>query len=107
MSYSFTIRADNKDDAKAKVTGELARVAGAQAMHIRDVQQAQAATDLFIDLLADDDSKLVYVSVNGSLGWQFPCDPGGEAEHPLTTASVGVTVSLLQRDTRTEGVSHA
>lgn len=67
MSYSFNVRGANKAEAKTKVAAKLTEAAAAQSCHARDQQQAQAVADAFIDLLADDDSKDVVVSMNGSL----------------------------------------
>lgn len=91
MSYSFIVRADNKESAKACVTAELAKVVATQSVHAADRDQAEAAAFAFIDLLADDDTKSVQVNVHGSLGWF------GGADSSLTNASVGVSVSLTDK----------
>ena len=68
MSYSFSIRAANKTEAKAKVSDELRKVVQAQAIHEADVQQAQAAAHAFIHVVDDLEDKDVTVNVHGSIG---------------------------------------
>lgn len=93
MSYSFSFRAATKAEAKSKVAEELAKVVQAQPIHAVDQAQAQAAADAFIDILPEDASKDVQVSVNGSVGW---C--GTEAEPSITYAGLGVTAGLREKE---------
>lgn len=69
MSYSFSVNADTKADAKVKVAEELAKVVLAQPAHKKDQAQAQAAADAFIDtlLVPLEEGAGVNVAVNGSL----------------------------------------
>lgn len=69
MSYSFSVKGETKDEAKAKVALELAKVVLAQPVHSKDQAQAQAAADAFIDVLLVpiEEGTEVSVSVNGSL----------------------------------------
>jgi hypothetical protein len=92
MSYSFTIRAASKTEAKTKVAGELASVVQRQPEHARDMPEAQATCNAFIDLLADDDVKIVQVSVNGSIGWTGVADAA-----LLQNACVSVSAFLTMR----------
>lgn len=71
MSYSLSVRAASKQDAKVGVAAEMAKVAGGQKCHARDMVAACNAANAFIDQLADDDSKDVTVIMNGSLSGQW------------------------------------
>lgn len=91
MSYSFTVRAATKEEAKAKVAADLDKVVAAEPDHANDRAQAQATADAMIDLLTDDESRDVVVSVNGWLTWSQPGAYSG--------ASVGASASLCAKDT--------
>lgn len=68
MSYSFSTQAPTKAEVKAKVRAEMAKVVEQQPIHTNDRQQAIAATEAFIDLLAEPAATHdVVVSVNGSI----------------------------------------
>lgn len=98
MSYSFSVRAATKAEAKSKVAEELAKVVQAQPIHAADQAQAQAAADAFIDLISDDETKDLQVSVYGSVAWNPT-----EAEPNLTSAGIGVNACLCAKETTTEG----
>ena len=92
MSYSFTVRAATKGEAKTMVAAELANVVQRQPEHARDLPEAQATCNGFIDLLADDPVKVVQVSVNGSIGWTGVADAA-----LLQNACVSVSAFLTMR----------
>lgn len=70
MSYSFTVKAASKDEAKAKVAEEFDRIAAGQPSHKVDRDSAVAVAGAFIDLLADPkENDEVQVMMNGSLSW--------------------------------------
>lgn len=90
MSYSLSIRAASKALAKQAVVDRFdADVVAHQLIHKRDRDQAVAAAGAFIDLLEDDDTKDVTVSMHGSLSWA-----DGER---ITGASISVGASLVVR----------
>lgn len=93
MSYSFSVRAANKVEAKQKVADEMAKVVASQPCHAHDQAQAVAAVEAFIDCLPDDDSKDVMASVSGSLGWlgSYP------DSHVFTNAGVSAYAALVTR----------
>ena len=72
MSYSFTIRAATKTQAKTDVALKFDEMALQQACHARDRAQALGAAFDSIDLLDDDESKDIVVNMSGSLTglWQ-------------------------------------
>ena len=65
MSYSFTITAPNKTDAKAATAAKFDEIVAAQPAHAHDRTQALAAADAFIDMLAEDSTQNVRVAMNG------------------------------------------
>jgi hypothetical protein len=70
MSYSFSVTADTKVEAKEKIAAELERVASDQPVHATDRAAAQAAAESFVDLLSEPaEGQTIVVNVNGSLGW--------------------------------------
>lgn len=95
MSYSFTVRAATKALAKEMVVAELAKVVASQSPHECDKEQAEAAASAFIDVLDDDMTKDVTVSVHGSVGWvgTWGTDPVS-----ITNASVGVSAGLVTKE---------
>lgn len=90
MSYSFTVVTDTKGQARDKVAVELAKVVVAQPMHDKDLMQAQSAADKFIDLLAEDNTKGVRMSMSGSLSW---ADDG-----KITGTSISINASLVVKE---------
>lgn len=91
MSYSFTVRAATKVEAKEKVAAELAKVVETQPIHARDQQQAEAAASAFVDLLPEDDTQDVTVSVHGSIGWY------GSLDDKTISAGVGINVGFAAK----------
>lgn len=94
MSYSFTVRAPNKADAKTAVAAKLAEVAAQQMCHERDKAQAQAAADAFVDVLTDDADKDIVVNMSGYLTGQWQ----GSDVTRIEGASVNVNAGLATRD---------
>lgn len=87
MSYSFSIRAKNKDEAGQKVADEMATVVANQPVHATDQQAVQNAAEAFINMLAEPgENELIAVSIYGSLGWR--------SENEFTSSSIGVTAGL-------------
>lgn len=94
MSYSFTVKVDQKAKIDQAVRDELVKVVAQQPIHEKDAEQAQAAVKSMVDLLADDDSQDVLVSVSGYLSWIQQ-----DGVRPIQSASVTVTASLHRRRT--------
>ncbi len=97
MSYSFSVRASNKAEAKERVDAELAKVVESQAIHARDRAQAQHVAEAFIDLLVDDPERDIDVNVHGSVSWRDTLVAGQEGEAVLIAAGVAVSAMLLAR----------
>lgn len=96
MSYSFSVRATDQQDAKEKIGAELAKVVEAQPIHQADRRAAQSAAESFVNLLRVDDEREIVVSVTGSC-W-------GEAAG-LNGCSVSVSASLTLPDTQQESAT--
>lgn len=92
MSYSFSVKAATKAEAKVAVAAEMDKVVQSQPTHAQDRDQAVTAASAFIDLVGDDDTKDVSVSVSGWLSWLT-------VDGVVTTqgASVSVSANLVNR----------
>ena len=88
MSYSFNVRAATKDEVRKNVGAEMDKVVASQPVHAADAKLAHDTVSSFIDLLRDDDTQDISVSVHGSCG-------GVEAG--LNSVSIGVTAALDPR----------
>lgn len=93
MSYSFSIKAPTKIEAKAAVEAAYDAMMASQPIHARDRSAALAAAGSMIDLLVDDPSKHIAVSVNGYVSWRDIL--AGDSSNPLIAASVGTSASLV------------
>lgn len=96
MSYSFSIDATTKAEAKDKVAAELDKVVQQQPIHVVDRKQARDAVEAFVSLLPDDDTKDLHVSVSGSVAWAGPQD-----EPVVTGANISIGVTLRTRSNTT------
>lgn len=94
MSYSVSVTAANKAAAKSAVAAKFDEVVAAQPIHARDREAAIANANAAIDLLTDDDTMHVAVSLNGYVGWRDPLTAAGD--NPLTAASVSASASLVK-----------
>ena len=92
MSYSFSVRADSKSDASAKVGAYLARVVEGQPSHAADINAAQNVADSLLAVLVDPaEGEEVYVSMSGSLSWR--------EEGQFCGANVSVSTSVAKKET--------
>lgn len=91
MSYSLTVTAPRKSAAKVAVAAELVKAAKGQTCHERDLLQAQAAANAFIVLLPDDETRLVRVTMSGSLSGQW----SGTDIVEISAANVSITAALV------------
>lgn len=94
MSYSFNIKAISKEVAKLAVLSKFEEVVvRQQPVHARDRAAVLSNVNAVVDLLADDNSKDVSVSVNGYVSWS---DASGE-EPAFSTVSISASASLVSR----------
>lgn len=92
MSYSFSVRGPTKAEVIEKAKAKLDEVVASQPAHVADRAQALAAVEAFLEIVPAAEGKEFSVSVNGSVGWTGEI---GSAEHVITGAGVGVSVSLV------------
>lgn len=95
MSYSFTVRAPSKAAAKDAVSAKFDEVIAIQPIHARDKAAALANAGTVIDLLADDDTRDVSVSVAGYVGWLDVLREDGS--NALHSANVSASASNIDR----------
>lgn len=95
MSYSFNVRAANKEGAKTAVQVEFEKVVAGQPVHARDRAAALANAYAVIDLIADDDTKDITVSCAGYVSWQTAEPPESV---PLSAASITASAGHISRD---------
>lgn len=93
MSYSFNLKAANKEAAKLAVAAKFDEmVVAGQPVHARDREAVLANANAVIDLLADNDTKDVSVSMNGHVSWTNP----GE-DQQFIAASISASASHSER----------
>lgn len=97
MSYSFNVQASTKSAAKDAVAVKFDEVIATQPIHARDKTAALANANAVIDLLMDDDTREISVSVNGYVGWQEVLRDDGS--NPLQSASVSASASYFSATT--------
>lgn len=90
MSFSFSKRAGTKAAAKVAVAAGMDEVLTQQPAHSRDRAAVEATAAAYIDLLDDDESKDIVVTVNGSIGGEW----ANGAYVTSTSASVGLQAYL-------------
>lgn len=94
MSYSFNFKAANKEAAKEAAAQHFdEKVVAGQPIHLRDRATILANVNAVIDLLVDNDSKDVSVSMNGHVSWinQPPEEP------QFIAASISASASYSER----------
>jgi hypothetical protein len=96
MSYSFQFSAADKSAARIRAAQEFQLVADMQPVHAQDRGPALSALDAYLDLLADDDTRDIQVTVNGSVSYAY--EQGMDQKLvPLTHASVSVSAYLTPK----------
>lgn len=91
MSYSFSITADTKAEAKQKISDAFDNVVNGQPSHAADQAAAVACGQAFVDTLADPhDGDEIFVSMYGSLSWK--------KDEPKEILAAGVSVSASLRN---------
>lgn len=95
MSYSFSVKASNKSAAKEAVAAKFDEVLAVQPIHQRDKDAALANVNSVIDLLADDLTRDVSVSVNGYVGWKEVLRE--DCSNPLQNVSISACASYIDR----------
>jgi hypothetical protein len=90
MSYSFSVKAANKTEAKKMVADQMQGVVNNQPVHKADADAAIAAAGAFIDILGEpNEGDEINVSVNGYLSWH-----GDMSNADFIGANVNVSASV-------------
>lgn len=98
MSYSFSVNAATKDEAKIGVLSQFNQVVLSQPTHAKDKEAAVTAANAFIDLLETPSlEQEVLVTMWGSLSWNY--QEGGNEPTQFTGGSVSITVGLRNKST--------
>ena len=92
MSYSFNVEAVTKDEAKAAIIAKFDEMMVGQPNHSHDREAAINNANAAIDLLIDDPSKRISVSMNGSIGWRLP---GDDEKKEFIGVGISVSAHLL------------
>lgn len=92
VSYSFSVSASTKDEAKKLIAEQFALVVKSQPSHAADEPTAIAAGNAFVDLMDDvPEGQEIYVSMYGSLGWNH------DAPGKFLSANVSVSANLRKK----------
>lgn len=70
MSYSFSVRAATKKEALAQVEAELQKVLASQPQDRPSCDAALNTALAHVDVVPNDETHDVVVSVSGSVGWR-------------------------------------
>lgn len=96
MSYSFSIKAATKAEAKVEVAAFFDnQVIANQPVHARDRAAVLANASAVIDLLADDETKDIQISGNGYVSWSVT---GDQSKVPLHTVAITASASHANRE---------
>lgn len=87
MSFSFSVLAKSKDDARAQVAQHMADIAKVQDSHEVDKQAVSNVVSAYLDMVEGGEGESYSVSVSGSMGWT-------EHEGKRRYNSAGVNVSV-------------
>lgn len=91
MSYSASVKAKTKAEAKGAVVEKFNEIVAGQPVHQADRDAAQSAVKAFIDTLTEPgDEQQISVSFSGSLSWR--------EEGVFTGAGMNVSASLIAAD---------
>lgn len=96
MSYSFSVTAPTKAEAKARAAKYFDdQVVHPQPVHARDREAVIANINAVVDLLADDGAKDVRISCYGSVSWPARDDQGAEL---FSNTSISATACHCNRE---------
>jgi hypothetical protein len=93
MSYSFNAKGATKAAALVAVAAEMEQVVASQPIHAKDAPLVHATVAAAADLVQVDDTKDVFINVNGSVS----SSDWNNAEAPLAAVSLSLSVSLVTR----------
>lgn len=92
MSYSFSVQADTKADAKDKIAKEWDNIVAQQPIHAADKDAALSTAEDFVEALSDPDGgELISVSAYGSVSY-YP-----DKNNRIVAVSGTVSASLASK----------
>lgn len=93
MSFSFSVRAPNADEAKRLVVLKFDEVVAAQPTHAADRRVGEVAVGALVEVVKLEDDQEMNISVSGSLGWR-----GNQAEANYSSANLSVAVHAVRKE---------
>lgn len=94
MTYSLSVRAATKAAILAAVAAAFDdQVVARQPVHAKDREQVLANATAAVNLLADDDTQDVQISLSGSLSWT-----GADAPGAFRGVNISVGAYLVARE---------
>lgn len=100
MSYSFSLRAANKQEAAAVIAERMSAIAKEQPAHEADKANVILAAISMLHALPDDESKDVGVSVNGWVSGAWD----GKGLSKVGSVSVTINLTLTEKEAVNEAV---
>lgn len=94
MSYSFNVRAENRNDARHKVADKFDEVIKSQPIHARDREGLIKAVKGLVDIITIPEGLVLQISCNGSMQWNGKGDDTTQAD--IVGASVAVQVECVK-----------
>ncbi len=96
MSYSFSVQATTKAEAKAAAETKFDEVVVQQPIHARDKAAALANVSAVVDLLTDKvpEGHIISVGVSGYVSWLNALSSA--SDNPLTTVSISANASYTK-----------
>lgn len=98
MSYSFSAKGATKQEAAAAVAAQFDQVVVGQPVHAKDRDAVVNAAAGLIEVLADDDTQEVLVSINGYVTWNSSAE--GD-DKPIRAVSTTVSAVLQAKSAPT------
>lgn len=94
MSYSFSVSAPTKDEAKAQVQQQFDNIVMQQPEHAADRTAANGTVEAYIDLAAEPTgTQQIHVTAFGSLS-STPSGDDGTSDVRIGGATLNVSVSV-------------
>lgn len=91
MSYSFTIQAGSKDEARERLASAFDTVVASQPVHVADRDAAQTNAEAVLNVLADpNDEQKISGSVSGYVSWS--------SENHFTSVNISASFSLAPKE---------
>jgi hypothetical protein len=94
MSYSFTVRAKDRNDARQVIVNRFDEVIKSQPIHARDREGVIKGVKALVDLIAIPEGHVLSITCNGSVGWNGKGDDITQAD--ITGANLNISVECVK-----------